>query len=842
MSSNNTNQSAREDPNGVKTFRACDRCRKSKIKCDSTDRYPESCSHCLHKNVKCEISVMGKPFRCKPTAKDFHRLYNSINDLNELMTSLQEQNADLPITKNEEINEKYGEHKIFSVPVFDHVSLLTKKIVVNLRYDSELFYINNYSIKTSELDEIMHVYNTTVISDYINIYKTWHHDKLFEDPEHAVSDLHVDWRKLFTNNELLQLLIIFNFYLDIPFVDFDFQDLVNTMIGLYSKQQSLSKEEKEEEEEDFFLFAQYIPYIIDAEHFDISKKFSSNLTSDYFIKNFTKIMLTVLSLHGPTANDELYSVATRLLHLKKIDYIKHWDLKFHKFIVLTVFAHCRNNNWAGKEEYDKNLILQSLFWKNTQTNESLGHAFLYLISYDEKLLRRHNTLSESRIFLYTSLKSSTSIFNFPTKLRLSYIQMFLCQLVSLNLIYYTNKTGDFTYMDDFKKSKGNLLFNGWNYELPKNEKSYHHSQYQIRTIHGKYETEATTKKLLNVMTLPICKKQEPALQVKELGLLDVVSWELHTGSNIQKSADSFIYHLYREIIQRQMLETLSISNSQSTETDNSKTLSHLDLQNGLQLSFLSDSGNSDLTKKYEIVLQKASVVPLSQEFSANDASINFDTCSPHIEILSQPTDPDVTKEIEDILQLSEAVPMQLSESLTSTSSSIFSGVQDSSSRKASLESIDDVSGLVPQKVTSNSFTDDWGYDLLHSKDLQKQTIFNNSRSVPPKTTTNTSSIAQDVALFSKSKYVAIEPKFCNPAVDLDISNLIDNQKPKAKNSVNKKIVKKCSTRKSNKRLNTQKTLQKNSGRLRINNVLKDVDWIKDSTEDVLQKIHGVLEA
>lgn len=847
MSSNNTNQPARDSPDSVKTFRSCDRCRKSKIKCDSTDRYPESCTHCLHKNVKCEISVMGKPFRCKPTTKDFHTLYNSINDLNELMTCLQEQNGDFPTSKHEDIAQKHGGNKILALPVFDSTTLLTKEIVINLRYDNEMFYINNYSINTAELDKIMHLYNITLISDYINIYKTWHHDPLFGDSEHAVSDLNVDWRKLFTNNELLQLLIILNFYIDIPFVDFQFQDLLNTLITLYTGQ------DKSLEKGSSSLFAQYVPYIIDAEHFDISKKLSSNLTSDYFIKNFTKILLTILSLNGPTVNDNLYSVAMKLLHLKKIDYIKHWDLKFYKFIVSTVFAHCRKTNCAEKEELDNILIfLQNGGWKNTQSSESRGHAFQYLIGYDEKLVKRDTVSLESEamfeksfVEVYTSLKSSTTIFTLSTQLRLSYVQMFLCQLVSLNLIYYTNKTGDFTYMDDFKMSKkGTLLFNGWNYETPKNESSYHHSQYQINAIHQKYEKETTTKKLLNLMTLPICKNHEPALEVKDLGLLDVVSWELHTGTNIMKSADFFIFHLYKEIIQRQMLETLNISDSQNNETENFTTQSHLHLQNGLQLSFLSDPGNNELGKKFQVVLQKAVPVSLDKRVSNTDDSIDLDMCSPNIAFLSQTTDPDVTKEIEDILQISEAVPMQLSESLTSTSSSVFSGVQDSSSsRKTSVESVNSVLGLEPKEVVSNSFTEEWGYDLVHPKEQhQKQTLYDGYGSAALQTTTITTSIAQDGASFSKTKYVAIEPKFCNPAMDLDMSSMVESFKPQASKPKNNKIVKKHSKRKHQETLSAQKSLAHNNGRLRINNVLEDVDWIKDSTEDVLQKIHGVLEA
>lgn len=461
----NYKSSAGHEENEKRALRSCVRCRRNKTKCDSMERRPNPCTSCMRKGVECHLDYVTPPQR----SKEMKSLYESIRFASDKISTLCMVYDDF--MKKFHLNHMRGTRRGIDCNKFPTRILKVKEqfFSFNLNPVDGSLYINNFRIRSDFLKQSFANFRQ-IVSSLIKIYFKWERieGSSREKAETFVCQLNPN--HLLQTNQLLLLLCILNFYYDIP--GLKYLNIFEYII------------------ESYYVGASENGGVIeDNEYFtrsNLAKLIAGNLPNgqfhgEVFIKHFTIFLFLNIILYGPEYFMGCFMdkyIRTLEFLRKKINFDKNWEVKWINFyirllnLVEAVCPFVGGSKYAVEEEEID--FLFSLVNKerevDSESNITLD-CFICLIKFDQYLIERRRWPENEKFcnsFAYICSRLTDDLYEIlqvgsdesEQGERLSFVQLFFTQLLTLNNLLCANHCGGSVV--PFEQEH---LFNGFNFEI-----------------------------------------------------------------------------------------------------------------------------------------------------------------------------------------------------------------------------------------------------------------------------------------------------------------------------------------------------------------------------------------
>ncbi|OBA28670.1 hypothetical protein HANVADRAFT_306 [Hanseniaspora valbyensis NRRL Y-1626] len=425
----------------------------------------------------------------KPTTKDISDIYLQYTSLNkgvkEMLVNSNFSNED--IYKSKFIK---NESKIIELKDID--------CILSLYFDDEYFYLNNYLIETSVLDECFDSFNKLLSDNLIHLLKS---NNNFEDTDFFTV---YDWKSLINNNQLLLFLIIFNFYIDNPLtfiIDKIFKDFVFSVNNVFTIKN--------------YDICSVLQYVLPPDIYDISKKPEILTNSEHFMDKVSEI-LTINHLLSGTIY--VFNESINILVLldlffynnKKMDYTRHSNMKLFKKIMEKIYLQfdMRSHNSYSPQHSFSELLCKS---GTASLQKKLKNFPLSNLLF--KIKQKKMKIDDECKFFFLNWFGKVNI-KWDAKnnaARVPYAQASIEQLVSLfqlnNIVSFASSSSSASpFKNDFLKES----FIGFNFDFTKNKK--YETFYKIMKCPPVTETavinlKILTKNISNLISFSDLEKQ-----------------------------------------------------------------------------------------------------------------------------------------------------------------------------------------------------------------------------------------------------------------------------------------------------------------------------------------------
>ncbi|CDF89716.1 ZYBA0S04-10946g1_1 [Zygosaccharomyces bailii CLIB 213] len=461
----NYKSSAGHEENEKRALRSCVRCRKNKTKCDSMERRPNPCTSCMRKGVECHLDYVTPPQR----SKEMKSLYESIRFASDKISTLCMVYDDF--MKKFHLNHMRGTRRGIDCNKFPTRILKVKEqfFSFNLNPVDGSLYLNNFRIRSDFLKQSFANFRQ-IVNSLIKIYFKWERieGSSMDKVEIFVSQLNPNY--LLQTNQLLLLLCILNFYYDIPGLKYlnIFEYIIESYYVGASENSDVIENSK------FFTRS------------NLAKLVAGNLPNgqfhgEVFIKHFTIFLFLNIILYGPEYFMGCFMdkyIRTLEFLRKKINFDKNWEVKWINFyirllnLVEAVCPFVGGSKYAVEEEEID--FLFSLVNKerevDSESNITLD-CFICLVKFDQYLIERRRWPRNEKVcksFAYICRRLTDDLYEIlrirsdesEQGERLSFVQLFFTQLLTLNNLLCANHCGGSVV--PFEQEN---LFNGFNFEI-----------------------------------------------------------------------------------------------------------------------------------------------------------------------------------------------------------------------------------------------------------------------------------------------------------------------------------------------------------------------------------------
>ncbi|SCU95605.1 LAMI_0F03026g1_1 [Lachancea mirantina] len=410
-----------------KPLRSCVRCRRNKTKCDSYVTRPGPCTSCLKRGVECILDYVAPPQR----SKEIKDLYDSVAEVKEGLGHL--------LSSYESLLEGCGNRNLEAVSKVLHVKVMKfgNGELIMIKLDDEFLMINNVKVSVIKANSAFLEFQT-VIRELLRIYELSDAEFLgfkLEDMDDDFSEEY-DVVNLFRTDRLLMLLLVVNFYFDVP--GLRYLDIYEAVLEDFC-QLSLG----EEEVGDVFSRRRLTKYICGSR-----REMSNEFSSEMFTKRMTLYLFYHIVLYGPVLFLDSFIfryIKTLESVRKKIDLDRNWEIRWVNFYV---------------KIFD---LLQSGYMKHPFVDDSCE---LYrLMKFDIDYLDRGvNANAEGiREIMNASYSLLIDDNREENQWRKSFVSMFLSQLVSLNVLICCNM--DSCGEEMRRALRDSVRFNGFSFKI-----------------------------------------------------------------------------------------------------------------------------------------------------------------------------------------------------------------------------------------------------------------------------------------------------------------------------------------------------------------------------------------
>ncbi|KAH3899766.1 Zn(II)2Cys6 transcription factor domain-containing protein SCDLUD_004054 [Saccharomycodes ludwigii] len=876
-----------------KPLKSCIRCRKNKIKCDSIVKRPGPCSSCLKKNLKCELDYVVKPQR----GKELKGLYDNLHLIKNLLkdtidyqsntfmflskfgsTDINASSINTNTTITTNIHTKFiklklphstdsistssvkGEdpRNIENIPIANN-----SYIYIAFKYDDKYFYVNNFIITLDKLNDIFHDFNK-VLSSLLQLYENWSTSN-----SKAKKSLVYDWKTLFHSNQLLLLYCILNFYLDIPQpnVNLSYLQLFNYIVNDYTTIASSLKD-------DISNGVNATPFCSTPPHKNVANVIFdqiqlsklivgitqdgsiSRFHSEIFIKNFTLYLFFHIVLYGPDYfMDVFMNKYIKILEYlrKKINFEKNWEIKLCNFYV-------KIWNLITDEGYSKASTVNNIdksFEFNFCDDDTPLFLFMKFIKFDKYILHHernkhisrfntqnfpdHSQFSRGISSLISNLQPIFQILtNFKTR-RLNFIIVFFTQFVVLNVIMVINNNSDnnndgsgdnnsngnmdcnkylFLILESFKYNGFNhiLMEEQYDNSISRIDGCYYSLQHRINEFKNKTNGTITDNDivgygLLELMELSLGEHFSvinPDLEIYSLILKDLQNYNSDNNSSlyINKASCQFIYYFYKKVIYEDMFEKVyGFKNTKNIIVFDTFVFQH----NGFQIAYKDERIIQPVVTSADYLIDTSTNSKNDShkeiakcDYKQNDS--NYVITGNNAARTNNNNNNNKNNHLTSIEVAETALNFGQFNANDKFATSIAVGPS-----KSSTYNCHKTNGTSNDRETKNLFGGFW---KIENDALLKGTDVNTT-------------VESTISNHKKKKSVRVTKDIGD-----NINNSSNNITKKKKKTVHNHNFKDVNT--------NNESLNNKTNNVVITNVLDRVDWIKDSTDEVLQKIHGVL--
>lgn len=526
-------------PTEKKALRSCARCRKNKIKCDSSITRPNPCSSCVKKGVECHVDFVNPPQR----SQEMKVLFDNIRFAKERISSLcvvYDKFLDEVDVKKSGLKVKKTESPTRVLKILDKFYLF----IIDRHAGS--FYVNNYRIDLQLVEESFE-HLRLLIKKSLELYVKWEnvHDVQRKELDSFVSQFRVG--SMVENNQLLLLICILNFYFDIP--GLDYLEIYDHVVDSYCEGAAKSGSSSSK-----FLSKSLLAKLV------IGDCQSCHFHSELFIKHFTVYLFLHVVLYGPQYF--MASFMDRYIRIleslrKKINFDKNWEVKWVNFYIRLL--NLVETNVSCEEAWCVDEVGLEVMLHEVKEKNDLLNCFICLVNIDQYLVERREwplgNFSKTMLHRILNLIGSDMSMDFGESEKLerrSFLELFFSQFLSLNkLLCINNKS-----ICDLREQK----MNGFNVDFyvqmgeRRMESLYGcQAEYDLLKKYEKKSTDYALKLAGAVVGKHRC-------QLTNEGLVDVVQNDLEAYRNrddmslkILKSSCLLIWMLYEHVIYYEML-------------------------------------------------------------------------------------------------------------------------------------------------------------------------------------------------------------------------------------------------------------------------------------------------
>ncbi|XBW37306.1 hypothetical protein QEN19_002888 [Hanseniaspora menglaensis] len=402
----------------------------------------------------------------KPTTKDICDIYEQYSSLNKDVINIIDA---LDISESEKTASKV-ESRIIELKDID--------CAISLYYDNNYFYLNNYVIEVSVLDECFESFNNLLSGKIIPLLKS------NNSCEPTDSFTPYIWRDLINNNQLLLFLSIFNFYIDNPLTfifDKMFKDFVLLVNNVFINKN--------------YDICSLLQYILPSGIYDISKKPEIITNSEHFMDKVSEILIINHLMSGVVYFfDESINILVLLdlyfYNNKKMDYTRHVNMKLYKKILEKIYINFDMRNHSSSLSTSKSLTaLTATDLASLQKKIKTFPLSNLLFTMKQKNMNIDDECKTLFLNWFSKIDSE-SIF-LKSNCRISYCETVIEQLITL---FQINNISVFDSAKTLENPSLNNSFMGFNLDLSKNK--MYETFYKIMKCPPTKETATINLKIL----------------------------------------------------------------------------------------------------------------------------------------------------------------------------------------------------------------------------------------------------------------------------------------------------------------------------------------------------------